>query len=370
MSESDTVSIWHVIWGLGIGGAETTIVDLANNLNHEKFDVTVCTIESTNPLAERLSNEVKFRSIKAKQKESISTTAKFFNVVRRESPDILQSFLTYANTVTPYASLLTPDTKVLTGIRAVPENPNPFIERLERSGLKRSDCVVSNSKAGKQYGINRGINPDKIRVIPNGRDIKKYSTAPPASDIDEFRGSSISKIVGTVGRLIERKGHADLLEAWPNVLKVHPNSKLVITGDGPERSRLEAKSKQLGVSESVKFTGTRSDVPSVLAALDVFVFPSHYEGLPGALIEAMAAGLPIVCTPVDGNSELVSDGESGLYSDVRCPDQLSNRLIEVLSDNDLARRLADSAQNRAKNRYSLEIMVENFSSLYHEQALI
>jgi glycosyltransferase involved in cell wall biosynthesis len=135
-------------------------------------------------------------------------------------------------------------------------------------------------------------------------------------------------------------------------------------GSGSEATGLKNQAERLGVADSVHLLGRRDDVARLLAHFDVFAFPSHFEGLPGALLEAMAARCPIVCTPVDGNSELVSDDEHALYVPPQSPDALSDAVSKLLSDPGLAERLAVAAGERAENEFRLERMVSEFESFY------
>jgi len=364
-----TRDIWLVIGRLCVGGAEKTLIDLANGLDRDRYSVTVCTFSKPNPLADDLADWVDHRTFGSHSKFNPISHAQFLRSVSRERPAIVQSFLPVDNALCRALYLLLPDIVVITGLRSVPNDPNLVFDALDRATLSLSDCIVSNSEAGERYLLERGCDPEDVRVVYNGRNLDTYNDASASTAIlTEYGINDESVVVGTVGRLIERKGQYDLLAAWPAVKDSVPAAELVLVGDGPERDGLERRATELGCRESVHFLGTRDDVPELLALMDAFVFPSHFEGLPGALLEAMAAELPIVCTPVDGNSELVVDGESGLYVDPRSPDQLSGRLVEVLTDDDIARQLGKNAHRRAREEFSLDAMVEGFSSLYREYA--
>jgi len=213
--------------------------------------------------------------------------------------------------------------------------------------------------------INRGSEPKQTHVIENGRDLDEYATASAQSDLRSSLGIPASSLlVGTVGRLIERKGHYDLLEAWPDVQVKHPDSHLLIVGDGPEREGIKAKARNKGCTDSVTIAGQRNDVPELLNTIDVFVFPSHFEGLPGALIEAMAAGLPIVATSATGNSEVITNYETGLLVPVRNPSELANQLSTLLSNEIMATVLGERAAAESVTRFSLDRMMSEFTDLY------
>lgn len=359
----DKISIWYLIGDLDVGGAERTLVDLISEIDREQFTPTIWTITETMPLGEELPDDVPVHSLDAKGKGDVRAPLKFIHDLHQKKPDIVQSFLFFDNTLARVAGLFVPETTVISGVRAVPESMPLHRDIVDRLTLRLPDRIVSNSKAGAEWIIERGARAEQVDVVHNGRDVSAYNVELP----DGYRqslGIPEGPVVGTVGRLIERKGQHDLLAAWPDVIKHHPNAQLVFAGDGPQRDELAEQTRQLGINESVHLLGRRDDVPELLALFDVFAFPSHYEGLPGALLEAMCAELPIVTTPVDGCSELIHDGEHGVYVPVRDPESLIEAIGCLLSDDELAVELAMNAKSRAESEFSLDVMVEEFESIY------
>ncbi|MDR5674213.1 glycosyltransferase [Halalkaliarchaeum sp. AArc-GB] len=357
--------VWYVIGNLSVGGAERTLLELVNGLDLDQFDVSLWTIEDKNPLAEELPNSITLRSLNAKSKLDVRAPLKFFRAVRQEQPDIIHSFLFYDNLLAILGGNLNNNTTVITGVRTVPNDPT-FIRSSVRGFVhSRADHVVSNSESGVDFITEHGVNPQKVSVIRNGRDISRYRSGKATPELLDSLGIQREHpVVGTVGRLIERKGHYDLLEAWPTVLESKPEAQLLFVGDGPERDGLEAKVQNLGCGDSVVFAGQRDNVPDLLDAMDVFVFPSHYEGLPGALMEAMIAGLPIVATPVDGNSELIDDGKTGLFVPPHDSDAIANQLVELLDDSGRQEKLGSTAAAYAREEFTIERMVSEFEDLY------
>jgi len=316
------------------------------------------------PLRPELNSHVEFECLNASGKSDIVTAANFILRARQERPDILQSFLFFDNNLARLSGLFTNETTVISGVRSVPTDWGPPRSWIDDLTLPLADHIVSNSEAGADWVIDRGADRESVSVIYNGRDIERYANAQASDALYKELKIDASPVVGTVGRLIKRKGHYDLLKAWSKTIESYPSATLLIIGDGPERSGLEKRASQLGCEEMVRFTGFRTDVPELLNLMDLFVFPSHFEGLPGALIEAMAAGLPIVCTPVDGNSELVQDGESGIHVAPHAPDQLSNAMIGLLDDFSTSCKLGANAQARAQEMFSIDTMMAEFDRLY------
>jgi glycosyltransferase involved in cell wall biosynthesis len=193
-------------------------------------------------------------------------------------------------------------------------------------------------------------------VVSLGIDLDRFRTAEPALPSD-------GPVIGTVGRLDTQKAHRVLLEAAPLVLERHPNARFVFVGDGPLRARLEDQAAALGVQDTVIFTGARDDVPRWLASFDVFVLPSLFEGLCYAVIEAQAAGVPVVATPVGGVRETVIDDETGILVPPTDSQATARAILRLLERPEDGRRLAAEASARV-GRFSVERMVEETIALY------
>lgn len=377
---TDRTTIWYFLPALSYGGTEKTVVDLANNLDHGRYNVTIWTIFEQNPLAVDLDDAVRLRTLGASgtapddathyvasaenSLDYVRAPLRFLAAVRRARPDILQSFLFFDNIIARGAGIVSPRTTIICGVRSVANDPPVARASLDRATLWLADYVVSNSQAGADLAIERGLPPERVSVIWNGRDVESYRDGDPSGPRTDLGLPDDAPVVGTVGRLIERKGHRNLLEAWPVVREHHPDAQLVLVGDGPQRESLADRARALDCRESVVFAGLRDDIPALLALFDVFAFPSYFEGLPGALIEAMAVGLPIVTTPVDGCAELVENYRHGLHVDVGEPAELAWALVRVLNNPEFARELGDNAQRRAYEECTIDRMVEEFKSLY------
>jgi glycosyltransferase involved in cell wall biosynthesis len=218
-----------------------------------------------------------------------------------------------------------------------------------RVGWAMRPAVVYTSEADRRTD---GRMPS--HVVPLGIDLHRFGNGRPA-----LRNG---RLIGNVARLAPQKGHRYLLEAAPAVLERHPDVRFVIVGDGELRAELERQAAPLG--DRVLFTGARADVPDLLASFEVFAFPSLYEGLCLAVIEAQAACVPVVATPVGGIRETVVDGETGFLCPPRDPRTLAERIVYCLDHPDQARRIADSARRRVAARFSEPRMIEETLRLY------
>jgi glycosyltransferase involved in cell wall biosynthesis len=227
----------------------------------------------------------------------------------------------------------------------LPRRDNLAGRAWQRLGWATRPQVIYTSESDRDRD---GRKPSHI--VPLGIDLDRFAAPAPALRKD-------GPIVGNVARLAPQKDHATLLEAARHLPE---GVRVVIVGDGELREELERRADGL----PVELTGARDDVPELLASFDVFAFPSLFEGLCLAVIEAQAAGVPVVATPVGGIRETVLDGETGLLVPPRDPAALAAAIRRLLDDRDLARRLADEARRRVRERYSEQRMVELTLGLY------
>jgi glycosyltransferase involved in cell wall biosynthesis len=207
-----------------------------------------------------------------------------------------------------------------------------------------------------------GIPDAKIRVIQNGIDVAAFRR-PCDPAVRAFLSDGTNRpVVFTPARLHSQKGHIYLLEAAVHV----PDALFVFAGDGEERARLEDRARQLHIADRVRFLGNRQDVPALLACCDVFVLPSLYEGLPLSVLEAMAAGRPVVATSISGTDEAVIDGVTGLLVPPADPGALASALNRLLTDSELAARLASAGRAAVDEKFSSDVMVRSTAQLYEE----
>lgn len=365
----EEIDIWFFITSLSAGGAERNLVHTANYLSEQDINVSVYTIFDENPLQDELSNDVEFNPIGISAKMSgqnemqvagaqyiysyPKAVFQFLIEVWRNQPDIIQSYLFYDNILSRSAKLVSSDTIIINGIRCVPENRDHLRTFVDKITLPLSDHIISNSKAGRRMAVEMGAQPSNVSVIDNAVNVDKFVSAEEIDIRSELNIHSDKKIVGNVSRLIRRKGHYELLKAWSELQSQHSNIELVLIGDGPEYCGLKDKAKDLNIGKSVHFLQYREDVDRLLHTLDYFVFPSHFEGLPGALIEAMIAGLPIVATNVSGNDELITHRETGLLAPPHNIKELERKLQILLETDELAQYLANNAQQEARERFSI-----------------
>jgi glycosyltransferase involved in cell wall biosynthesis len=241
--------------------------------------------------------------------------------------------------------------------------------RLDRWSLPHADRVVTVCRAfARELADSTGVSIDKISVQHNA--IRRQPSVN-AADVHALRkrlGIDGERVLLSVGRLSREKAHVDLLEAFKHLRETKPDIslKLIMVGDGPERARLEAATESLECKEHVVFAGQISDVRTFYALADVFALPSLSEGSPNVLLEAMAANLPIVATAVGGVPEMVASNESALLVPPNDPPLLAAAIARMLTDKDLAQRLAKNAATLVDTQYAPENYARSLIEIYSE----
>jgi glycosyltransferase involved in cell wall biosynthesis len=240
--------------------------------------------------------------------------------------------------------------------------------RLDRAILSRLvDRYVAVSQASSRRFVTLlGLPSSKLVVIPNAVNLEQFAGAvePARTAIRREHGiPDGAPVIGVLARLNEQKGLAYLIQAMPAILAAHPNVHLLLVGEGPLREALETQARELGVAEQIRFVGYRSNTVEYLRAMDLFVLPSLYEGLPLSVLEAMGAGLPVVATRVDGTPEAVVDGETGLLVPPADPKALARAVVAVLSDRERAARMAVCGRMRAEE-LSDGALLDRLESVY------
>lgn len=253
---------------------------------------------------------------------------------------------------------------VLEGYFATPANK--LFLGTERYLAKRTDALVAVSGAIRDELLRLGIgDAPRWRVIPLGFELPDA----PAVNRLEARASlglpADGPAVGIVGRLVPIKNHVLFLEAARRVLERRPEVRFVVAGDGELRTALEAEGSRM-LADRVRFTGWVPSLPALYEALDVVVLTSLGEGTPVALIEAAAAGLPVIATDVGGVADVVVDGETGFLVPSGDAGLLADRIADLLGDPDLARRMGDAGRRRIATVFSPDVMADRVAGLYEE----
>jgi len=231
-----------------------------------------------------------------------------------------------------------------------------------------TDLSIAVSPGVRDYVLHEcGLDPARVRVVFNGVDMAKIAAARPGPEVRRELGlASEAPVIGLVARLDHwGKGHKELFTAMAQLEGRYPCHALLV-GGGRRADEVLALAAGLGLAGQVHFLGSRRDVPDLLQAMDVFVLPSYNEGLSLALLEAMAAGLPVIATAVGGTPEVVTDGVTGLLIPPRDAAALAGALERLLADPAWAKQLGENARDHVREHYSLDRLGREINEIYEE----
>lgn len=354
--------------GLGVGGTETHILELASRLDRSRFTVTVCTFKPGGIMAQELQKRgVRVLSLGGTEKLDARIIIRLFKLLRAEQPDVVQAFLFWANAAARACGRILRAFPVISSYHDEIVSEGWLVRLVDRLTLKWTDRIVCCSGAVSRSVVSRiGGKIEHCAIIPFGVNTDQFEPTAAATR-RELGLRDDGKVIGTVCRLVEpKKGLRILLQAMAELARRYgqPPCQLLIVGDGPSRHELELLREQLGLSSWIVFTGSRRDIPRVLHALDVFVLPSLYEGFGIAILEAMAAGTPVIATAVGGIPEFVLPGETGLLVEPENIEALADAIDRLLSHPQQAQAMGAKGRVHARERYHISKVVRQHEQVY------
>jgi len=383
------LNILLLITQMEAAGAQKAVLILARGLQQRGHIVTVVTMYDKRdyvPLfRQKYGVEIIDLEMKAPSHASLLQKpiyvlrglARLWGLMRKRQFDVVQTFSHYSNIIGPMiACLAGVRTRVSSQRMSLKERPT-WLLWLDRwiANSFLVDKMVSVSEGTRRFCIEvQRISPEKLITIRNSIDLDRFSpTAIDKTSVQHLRsglGLSVhSHVVITVARLHPQKGHRFLIEAIPAIIEKFPDTQFLFGGEGELQESLHNYVKRLGIESHVHFLGMRQDIPELLALSDLFVLPSLWEGLPNAVLEAMAMGTPVVATAVDGCPEVIHDGQTGLLVPPGNSEALSQAICCLLGNPKLRLQLAHAAQSLVIENYSEEKNISAFEQLYTQLVL-
>jgi glycosyltransferase involved in cell wall biosynthesis len=365
--------VLHVAGSAGWAGGEVYLVTLAGALDRARFRLGVV-VPEPGPLVDRL-RALGVPTALVPLAERLVNPAALWALARqfrRQRPAIVQSHGARSNVYTRLAARLAGVPVVLSTVHnslfdyeVSPARRRAYVAA-ERWTSGLADRVIAVSGAVARDLVQRyGLPAGKVVVVRNGIDADAFRPArTPEAVRAELGLGPAARPIGVAARMTEQKGHVHLLDALPAVAARVPDVACVLIGDGPLRGALEARARALGVLERCRFTGARSDVADLVAALELVVLPSRSEGLPFALLEAMALGRPVVATAVGGCPEVVDEGRTGLLVPAGDPAALAGAIWRLLERPEEARAMGARGADRVRAEFTLARMVGGLEALY------
>lgn len=359
--------VLHLITRLPIGGAERLLVDVVRRLDPARFDSVVCCIQARDVLAAELESAgVAVHCLDRMQSKRFDWRAvrDLARLLRSERISLLHSHLYHANLYGRIAARLA-------GVPAVATVHNVYTRsKLHRRLLNRLLSRISSRVIAVSDEVRRdliehdGIDAAKVVTIRNGIDLRRVATGLTRQEARARLSIPEGTLaIGCIGRLEEQKGHRFLLEAC--AMLQFP-LKLIVAGDGRLRDELESRATALGIAPNVSFLGARSDIAEILRALDVYAMPSLWEGLSLAMLEAMAAGLPLVISDVSGVAQAFGDEDCGIRVPPGDAAALAEAIRVLAQSPEQRERLGEAGRRRVRAEFDIEVMIDRLTAVYED----
>ena len=378
------MTVLYLIDTLAVGGSERSLLEILRRFNHAQ--PIICHIypgEALKPAYEAAGIPVISLNIPGKYSflKAVNAVA---DLLKKHKPDLLCTTLFRADVAGRIAGRLA-RVPVMSSFVNEPYHPDrweslsasvwlklkitQWLDRLTARWSSHFIAVSESSKAANCKAL--AIPPHKVSVIYRGRDPESIPVISPERLKQLRRDLSLSPespILLNIARLLHRKGQEELVKAHALVLQAFPSARLLIAGDGHDRPKLEWVIKEQNLTHAVHLLGTRQDIPELLNLAEVFVFPSHYEGHPGSLLEAMFAARPIVASDIPVHRETITPRVSGLLAPCHHPAELSQSILWMLKNPNEAKRMGERAREVAHERFQIDHIAALHEKL-HERTI-
>ena len=366
--------MFFLLDSLQVGGTETQAVELARRMNPAAYDVTLGCLRKEGPLLEKL-NGSSVRVIEFYPRGGMDSLSGIYQMLRmtaflrKEKFDVVHAHDLWSNLMGVIAGKMAGVPVVISSQRDLSHDRwyqtrrSHWLRRVQRM----STVVLTNAKLIREWLINeKGFRPEQVRVVYNGVDCERLrSTQNERARF--FPGSETCKLIVLVGNMhSDVKGHTTLIAAAPHVVAKFPEARFVLLGDGRRKSEFQQAASAAGVSSEFFFLGRRNDVAEILSVCDIAILPSAAEGMPNAVLEYLATGLPTVASAVGGIVEVIEDGVTGLLTAPGDPEALAGALVRLLGDPDFANRIGRNGSELVKRKFSFERLITEIDNLYDE----
>lgn len=364
-TEAARPRIAYVIDELEYGGTQRQLLEMAVGFRARGWDVSVLCLQPILAMLEEFRAAGVAVHLLAKRRTLDPGLVLALRVhFARQGVDLVHAF--------------SPIGEIYAGL-AARSSGRPFIASLRNSheplptagriaqwlAFRLARLVVANSSAGARWAAGHALDsPARLVTVPNGLAARAPISAPRAALRRGLGLDDAHVVILSVGRLVPQKGYDCALDLFESLNRWHPDTRLLIAGDGPERPGLAARIRDRKLESKATLLGSRADVPDLLAAADIYLSTSRHEGMSNSIMEAMAAGLPIVATGVGGTPELIEDGQSGWLFPPREVEQALARLSALVTDQALRARLGAGARERVTSAFGPEAMVARMETLY------
>lgn len=373
-SESrDRLRVAFCIDNMGIGGTELNAVRTAEGLPKELVDLRVAAWSGKGPLMDRYREADIPVSVfpigSLKSPEVVRQGVRFLRWLRRERIQVVHAHDGYSNTfAVPWARLA--GVPLVVASRRWGVSPSSVRGRVNQWANRVAHIVISNSNCGAGLLGREGLSEGRVAVLPNFVELEAFEILEPELREEGLERMGIpaqARVLGIVANLTPVKDHANLIRAFGVIAGEFRDWYLLCIGEGPQRASIEGLVRQLGLQDRIRFPGQRPSRPNLHGFFDVSTLVSRDEGSPNSLLEAMAAGRPIVATRVGGIPDLVEDNVNGILVPPQDPVSLADALRQLLGNSEACQRMGEAGRKRAEERYSRETVLNQLMGLYVEE---
>lgn len=349
------IKIIYITGPLVFGGAERFNIDLVKNLNKDIFDPQIISIHNKDFNGKEFDKEgLKIKKFVKKYKIDLSLIFKLRKYLKSEKPDIVHTQLFAGDAWGRIAAILARVPLIVLTEQNVTSNDIWLRRKVKNILSFFTHKIFAISNGVKESLIKEGVSFKKLSVIYNGIEVDKFKST-------EFKLNTKAPILFNIGRLEKQKGQIYLIQAFKKLLEEYPQAELWIAGSGSLEKELKIEADGLN---SIKFLGTRKDIPEIFKQVDIFVLPSLWEGMGVVLPEAMLARKPIVASNVPAVKEVVKDKQTGLLCEPKEVNQLLEKIEQYLINKDFAKKVSDSAFEFAKEKFNIKDITKKYEVEY------
>lgn len=372
------MKVFLLIDTLETGGAETSILEIASGLrNWNPVVIQIYPGETLKPRFEKAGIKVYSLNVKAKFgiREGVKKLSK---IIEKEKPDLIHATLFKSEIISrivgpkykiPVINSFVNDTyskeryKLLNVKQSLALKLYEFVDKITAPRVNKFMSITNSIIPNYAEVLN--INPSTVDVIYRGRDIEGLRGKIDVEKVKELQQLyGQGPIILTVSRLLIRKGYDESIRAMEKVISLYPEVKYLIAGEGHDRSKFERLISKLGLQNNIFLLGNRNDVPSLMAFSNIFLFPSHYEGQGGALVEAMIQGMAIISSKISVIEESVKDNHSALLFEPKNVDDITSKILYAIKHPSLMKSFGDNAKAEAEKRFNIKEVAEKHEKLY------
>ncbi|MBU1130831.1 glycosyltransferase [Patescibacteria group bacterium] len=357
-NQPQKIKLAFVLCSLAYGGAERLVLDLIKNLNPRLFEIHLLTVKGGGGLwTEFKKTGINICLYNKKTKLGLLTLWRLKKYFQKNRIQIVHTHLFAGDTWGRLAAKWAGAPIIISTEHNINLDEGPAKKIIKRILSRFTNQIIAVSQAVKNYQtLKEKIPSQKIIVIYNGLDLNRFPF--------NYRPLRQAATLGIIGRLEPQKGHAPALLAFKEVLKKYPQTKLLIIGQGSLKPKLVKLGQKLHIADSLSWQSPRENVNDFLKQINILLAPSLWEGFGIVAIEALAAGVPVIASQVDGLKEIITDGENGFLAPVNNPGGLAQKIIEVMENSDKLEGVSLKGRKKVINLFTIQQMAERYQKIY------